>query len=207
MEKYSLLVKDNFYIGDISFALSESSFARWEKANLADGFYLKAETAFAVFNVVNDNIEIPSNTGYNFYVMNANIGIVADPISNDTSVETIAELNETGMLIEDYAGLVMLIKEDNGNITVTWEDNIVHLYVTDVPEDLEIHDIPLIESIRPIPGTDFMAVSFNLDQLAPLLEESGLDLKDLTDTDASTVTEEHTLLLDNGNKLIFTMTA
>lgn len=201
MQTYEISIKDGFYIGDISFILQPSDYHTWEEREYPEGIIQFRGTQVAVVGVDAKDVEVPSNTGEFFNILESNVGIVPEEIAQDDSDELAYGLQTLGMYVPDFTGTVTLTKEDNGNVKVEWGDNIVRLYTSVVPEDLEISDLgsdfedfissSVASGMVNIPGFGNMQI----------LKLDKADFMNMLDSSLAK-SETNIISFDNGNKII-----
>ena len=105
MKTYEISVKNGFFIGDVTLNIDEEHYALWEKNQYKDGVYKD-------FIVVDTPIidQVATNTGFYFPIVEANVGVV------DLSICPEDLDLSAGFYDQDYSGIVILTKEDNGNV-------------------------------------------------------------------------------------------
>lgn len=195
MKTYEISVKNGFFIGDVTLNIDEEHYALWEKNQYKDGVYKD-------FIVVDTPIidQVATNTGFYFPIVEANIGVVDLSICPEN-----LDLS-TGFYDQDYSGVVILTKEDNGNVKVEWLDNIVRLYIEEVPEDLEIEDSfpfsPVVDAVALDDDTIMVAIDSDIiEKYAEQLKDSGAlqILQETAENTAESNNTENSIILDNGN--------
>lgn len=201
MQTYEISVKDGFYIGDISFILQPSDYHTWEDREYPEGIIQFRGTQVAVVGVDAKNVEVPSNTGEFFNILENNIGVVPEEIAQDDSDELAYGLQTLGMYVPDFTGTVTLTKEDNGNVKVEWNDNIVRIYTNIVPEDLEIKDLGSDFDDFVSSSSTFGTVNIPGFGDMQILKLDKSDFMNLLDSSIAK-SETNIISFDNGNKII-----
>ena len=128
-KSFKINVKNGFYIGDLCYALNEKVYDEvWGGNNYEDGQYTDPETKaeFAMVGTAYGDGEYESSDGVTFPVDAGIIGVADLAICDgDTSL---------GKVVPDYSGTV-LIRYDNGTITVSWKSgkyyDLIDIYTGD----------------------------------------------------------------------------
>ena len=128
-KSFKINVKNGFYIGDLCYALNEKVYDEvWGGNNYEDGQYTDPETKaeFAMVGTTYGDGEYESSDGVTFPVDAGIIGVADLAICDgDTSL---------GKVVSDYSGTV-LIRYDNGTITVSWKSgkyyDLIDIYTGD----------------------------------------------------------------------------
>ena len=129
-KSFKINVKNGFYIGDLCYALNEKVYDEvWGGNNYEEGQYADPETKaeFAMVGTAYGDGEYESSEeGLSFPVDSGIIGIADLAICDgDTSL---------GKVVPDYSGTV-LIRYDNGTITVSWKSgkyyDLIDIYTGD----------------------------------------------------------------------------
>ena len=128
-KSFKINVKNGFYIGDLCYALNEKVYDEvWGGNNYEEGQYTDPETKaeFAMVGTAYGDGEYESSDGVSFPVDAGIIGIADLAICDgDTSL---------GKVVPDYSGTV-LIRYDNGTITVSWKSgkyyDLIDIYTGD----------------------------------------------------------------------------
>ena len=134
-KSFKINVKNGFYIGDLCYALNEKVYDEvWGGNNYEDGQYTDPETKaeFAMVGTAYGDGEYESSDGVTFPVDAGIIGVADLAICDgDTSL---------GKVVPDYSGTV-LIRYDNGTITVSWKSgkyyDLIDIYTGDEEDDNE----------------------------------------------------------------------
>ena len=119
-KSFKINVKNGFYIGDLCYALNKKVYDEvWGGNNYEDGRYTDPETKaeFAMVGTAFGDGEYDSSDGVAFPVDAGIIGI-ADLAICDRNTSF-------GKVVPDYSGAV-LIRYENGTITVSWGDKDSH---------------------------------------------------------------------------------
>ena len=128
-KSFKINVKNGFYIGDLCYALDEKVYDEvWGGNDYEDGQYTDPETKaeFAMVGTAYGDGEYESSDGVTFPVDAGIIGVADLAICDgDTSL---------GKVVPDYSGTV-LIRYDNGTITVSWKSgkyyDLIDIYTGD----------------------------------------------------------------------------
>ena len=129
-KSFKINVKNGFYIGDLCYALNKKVYDEvWGGNNYEDGQYTDPETKaeFAMVGTAFGDGEYESSEEGLYFPVDAGIIGVADLAicDGDTSL---------GKVVPDYSGTV-LIRYDNGTITVSWKSgkyyDLIDIYTGD----------------------------------------------------------------------------
>ena len=128
-KSFKINVKNGFYIGDLCYALNKKIYDEvWGGNDYEDGQYTDPETKaeFAMVGTAYGDGEYESSDGVTFPVDAGIIGVADLAICDrDTSL---------GKVVPDYSGTV-LIRYDNGTITVSWKSgkyyDLIDIYTGD----------------------------------------------------------------------------
>ena len=128
-KSFKINVKNGFYIDDLCYALNKKIYDEvWGGNDYEDGQYTDPETKaeFAMVGTAYGDGEYESSDGVTFPVDAGIIGVADLAICDgDTSL---------GKVVPDYSGTV-LIRYDNGTITVSWKSgkyyDLIDIYTGD----------------------------------------------------------------------------
>ena len=126
---FKINVKNGFYIGDLCYALNKKVYDEvWGGNNYEDGRYTDPETKaeFAMVGTAFGDGEYDSSDGVAFPVDAGIIGVADLAICDENT--------SFGKVVPDYSGTV-LIRYENGTITVSWKPdkyyNFIEIYTCD----------------------------------------------------------------------------
>ena len=133
---FKINVKNGFYIGDLCYALNEKVYDEvWgDNNNYEDGQYTDPETKaeFAMVGTAYGDGEYESSDGITFPVDAGIIGVADLAICDGNT--------SFGKVVPDYSGTV-LIRYENGTITVSWKSDryysFIEIYTSDEEDDNE----------------------------------------------------------------------
>ena len=134
-KSFKINVKNGFYIGDLCYALDKKIYDEvWGGNNYEDGQYTDPETKaeFAMVGTAYGDGEYESSEEGLAFPVDAGIIGVADLAicDGDTSL---------GKVVPDYSGTV-LIRYDNGTITVSWKSGKYYALIDIYTGDEEDYD-------------------------------------------------------------------
>ena len=133
-KSFKINVKNGFYIGDLCYALNEKVYDEvWGGNNYEEGQYTDPETKaeFAMVGTTYGDGEYESSDGITFPVDAGIIG-VADLAVCDGNTSF-------GKVVPDYSGTV-LIRYENGTITVSWKPDKYYSFIEIYASDEEDYD-------------------------------------------------------------------
>ena len=133
-KSFKINVKNGFYIGDLCYALNEKVYDEvWGGNNYEDGQYTDPETKaeFAMVGTAYGDGEYESSDGVTFPVDAGIIGVADLAICDGNT--------SLGKVVPDYSGTV-LIRYENGTITVSWKPDKYYSFIEIYTSDEEDYD-------------------------------------------------------------------
>ena len=133
-KSFKIKVKNGFYIGDLCYALNKKIYDEvWGGNNYEDGQYADPETKaeFAMVGTAFGDGEYDSSDGVAFPVDAGIIGVADLAICDGNT--------SFGKVVPDYSGTV-LIRYENGTITVSWKPDKYYSFIEIYTCDEEDYD-------------------------------------------------------------------
>lgn len=133
-KSFKINVKNGFYIGDLCYALNKKIYDEvWGGNNYEDGRYTDPETKaeFAMVGTAFGDGEYDSSDGVAFPVDAGIIGVADLAICDGNT--------SFGKVVPDYSGAV-LIRYENGTITVSWKPDKSYSFIEIYTCDEEDYD-------------------------------------------------------------------
>ena len=133
-KSFKINVKNGFYIGDLCYALNKKVYDEvWGSNNYEDGRYTDPETKaeFAMVGTAFGDGEYDSSDGVAFPVDAGIIGVADLAICDGNT--------SFGKVVPDYSGAV-LIRYENGTITVSWKPDKYYSFIEIYTCDEEDYD-------------------------------------------------------------------
>ena len=133
-KSFKINVKNGFYIGDPCYALNKKIYDEvWGGNNYEDGRYTDPETKaeFAMVGTAFGDGEYESSDGVTFPVDAGIIGVADLAICDGNT--------SFGKVVPDYSGAV-LIRYENGTITVSWKPDKYYSFIEIYTCDEEDYD-------------------------------------------------------------------
>ena len=133
-KSFKINVKNGFYIGDLCYALNKKIYDEvWGGSNYEDGRYTDPETKaeFAMVGTAFGDGEYESSDGVTFPVDAGIIGVADLAICDGNT--------SFGKVVPDYSGTV-LIRYENGTITVSWKPDKYYSFIEIYTCDEEDYD-------------------------------------------------------------------
>lgn len=133
-KSFKINVKNGFYIGDLCYALNKKIYDEvWGGNNYEDGRYTDPETKaeFAMVGTAFGDGEYDSSDGVAFPVDAGIIGVADLAICDGNT--------SFGKVVPDYSGAV-LIRYENGTITVSWKPDKYYSFIEIYTCDEEDYD-------------------------------------------------------------------
>ena len=133
-KSFKINVKNGFYIGDLCYALNKKVYDEvWGGNNYEDGRYTDPETKaeFAMVGTAFGDGEYDSSDGVAFPVDAGIIGVADLAICDGNT--------SFGKVVPDYSGTV-LIRYENGTITVSWKPDKYYSFIEIYTCDEEDYD-------------------------------------------------------------------
>ena len=133
-KSFKINVKNGFYIGDLCYALNKKIYDEvWGGKNYEDGRYTDPETKaeFAMVGTAFGDGEYDSSDGVAFPVDAGIIGVADLAICDGNT--------SFGKVVPNYSGTV-LIRYENGTITVSWKPDKYYSFIEIYTCDEEDYD-------------------------------------------------------------------
>ena len=133
-KSFKINVKNGFYIGDLCYALDKKVYDEvWGGNNYEDGKYADPETKaeFAMVGTAYGDGEYESSDGVTFPVDAGIIGVADLAICDGNT--------SFGKVVPNYSGTV-LIRYENGTITVSWKPDKYYSFIEIYTCDEEDYD-------------------------------------------------------------------